>query len=92
VIAVPAGAAIIMPIAVSKVTNRTTSRYYKNGVYSMTNQQKFEIIKAFAYGEEPQQIAEAEGISVSAMQEIQQSCAAEIAEEQEELRKAGYIA
>jgi hypothetical protein len=58
----------------------------------MSEQTKFEVVKAIAYGEEPQQIAEAEGISVSAVQEIQQSCTDEIAEEQEELRKAGYIA
>lgn len=58
----------------------------------MSEQTINEIIKALAYGKTPQQIAEAEEISVSAVQEIQQSCAAEIAEEQEELRKAGYIA
>lgn len=57
----------------------------------MTDQQKFEIIKALAYNETPEQIAVAEGISIVAVQEIQQSCANEIAEEREMLRKAGYI-
>jgi len=63
-----------------------------NGVFKMSEQTKFEVIKALAYREEPQQIADAEGISVSAVQEIQQTCAGEIAEEQDDLRKAGYIA
>nr|WP_319487227.1 helix-turn-helix domain-containing protein [uncultured Caproiciproducens sp.] len=58
----------------------------------MSEQTKFEVIKALAYGEEPQQIADVEGISVSTVQEVQQSCADEIAEEREDLRKAGYIA
>ena len=57
----------------------------------MLEQQKFEIIKSLAYGETPQQAAEAEGVSVSAVQAIQQSCAADIAEERETLKKAGYI-
>ena len=81
-----------MPITISKVTNRTTSRYYKDGVYSMTNQQKFEIIKAFAYGEEPQQIAEAEGVAIAEVQQIAVNCAAEISAEKEMLKKAGYLA
>ena len=57
----------------------------------MSEQTKFEVIKAIAYSEGPQQIADAEGISVSAVQEIQQSCAAEIAEERDMLKGAGYI-
>lgn len=57
----------------------------------MTNQQKFEVIKAFAYGETPEQIAAAEGISTAEAQQVQQACAGDIAEERETLRKAGYL-
>lgn len=60
-------------------------------VKAMSEQTKFEVIKALAYGEEPQQIADAEGISVAAVQEIQQSSAAEIAEERDMLKGAGFI-
>ena len=81
-----------MPIAVSKVTSRTTSRYYKNGVYSMTNQQKFEIIKALAYGETAEQAAAAEGVPVTEVRQIAVNCAADISAEKEMLKKAGYLA
>ena len=57
----------------------------------MSEQQKFEIIKSLAYGETPEQASEANGISVPEIQAIQQSCAAEIAEEREILKKGGYI-
>ena len=57
----------------------------------MSNQRKMEIIKALAYGETPEQAATAEGIDVAAVLEIQQSEAADIAEERDMLRKAGYI-
>ena len=57
----------------------------------MSEQQKYEIIKALAYGETPEQAAEAEGMEVSAVKEIQSTEAAEIVEEREMLRKAGYI-
>lgn len=57
----------------------------------MSEQTKFEVIKALAYGEEPQQIADAEGIDVSEVEKIQQTCADEITEEQDDLRKAGYL-
>ena len=57
----------------------------------MTNQQKFEIVKAFAYGETPEQIAAAEGISSAEAQRVQLSCAGEITEERGILRKAGYL-
>jgi hypothetical protein len=57
----------------------------------MGEQQKYEIIKALAYGETPQQAAEAEGVSVSEVQKVQRTYAANIAEERETLRKAGYI-
>jgi hypothetical protein len=57
----------------------------------MSEQTKFEVIKALAYGEEPQQIADAEGIDITAVLEVQQTCAGEIAEEQDDLKKAGYL-
>lgn len=57
----------------------------------MTNQQKFEIIKALAYGETPEQAAEAEGVDAAEVRQIATDCAQEIAGEREMLRKAGYI-
>lgn len=57
----------------------------------MSEQTKFEIVKALAYGESPEQIAAAEGIRAAAVQEIKQNSAAEIAEEKEDLRKAGFL-
>ena len=57
----------------------------------MTNQQKFEVVKAFAYGETPEQIAAAEGISPAEAQQVQQSSVGDISEEREILRKAGYL-
>ena len=57
----------------------------------MTNQQKLEIVKAFAYGEAPEQIAAAEGISSAEAQRVQQTYAGAITEEREMLRKAGYL-
>lgn len=57
----------------------------------MTDQRKQEIIKALAYGKTPEQAAEAENVEASAVKEIQNTEAAEIAEEREMLRKAGYI-
>lgn len=57
----------------------------------MGEQQKYEIIKALAYGETPEQAAAAEDVEVSAVREIQRTEAAEIVEERDMLRKAGYI-
>lgn len=57
----------------------------------LTLQQKFEVIKALAYGEPPEQIAAAEGIDVGEVRKIQKDDTAEIAEEQQELKKAGYL-
>lgn len=57
----------------------------------MTEQQIQEIAKALAYGETPEQAAAAEDVEVSAVREIQSTEAAEIAEERDMLRKAGYI-
>lgn len=57
----------------------------------MSEQTKAEIVKALAYGEDPARIAEAEEIDVALVLEVQQNDAAEIAEEAEMLRKAGYL-
>ena len=57
----------------------------------MSGQQKYAIIKALAYGETPQQASEAEGVSVSEVQKVQCTYAADIANERETLKKAGYI-
>jgi hypothetical protein len=57
----------------------------------MTDQQKIEVTKAFAYGETPEQAAAAESIGVSTVRDIQQSSTAEIAEEREMLKKVGYV-
>lgn len=57
----------------------------------MTNQKINEVIKAFAYGETPEQIAEAEGISANAAEQIQQEHADDIAEEKTMLQEAGYL-
>lgn len=57
----------------------------------MGKQQKYEIIKALAYGETPEQAAAAEGISVSEVQKVQCTYVADIAKERETLKKAGYI-
>lgn len=57
----------------------------------MSEQTKLEVIKALAYGEDPAQIAEEEGIDVALVLEVQQNDSAEIAEETEMLRKAGYL-
>ena len=57
----------------------------------MTDQRKFEIIKALAYGESAQQAAAAEGVTVVEVQQIAVDCDTEIFAEREMLRKAGYI-
>ena len=53
----------------------------------MSNQRLNEIIKALAYGESAEQVAEAEGVEVSAVQQIVIDDAAE----REVLKKAGYL-
>ena len=57
----------------------------------MTNQQKFEVVKALAYGETPEQAAKAEGLALADVQTVQQSCAGDISEERAMLKKVGYI-
>lgn len=57
----------------------------------MTKQTINEVIKAFAYGETPEQAAGAEGISIADAQQIAVDHVAEIQAEREMLRKVGYI-
>lgn len=57
----------------------------------MTNQKTNEVIKAFAYGETPEQVAEAEGISAEAAKQVQREHADDIAEEKTMLQEAGYL-
>lgn len=54
-------------------------------------QQEFEIIKALAYEETPEQIATAEGISISDVEAIREKFADEIIAAKADLKKAGYI-
>ena len=54
-------------------------------------QKDFEIIKALAYSETPEQIASVEGITVAEVQEIKSIHAKQIAERRDALRKAGYL-
>lgn len=54
-------------------------------------QRRIEIVKAFAYGETPEQVAEAEGVSVELVKTIQTEEALNIQKEHQSLMKAGYI-
>lgn len=57
----------------------------------MTEQQINEIVKALAYGESAEQVAEAEGVTVAGVQRIIIDRAAEIDAERAVLRKVGYL-
>ena len=57
----------------------------------MTEQQKYEIIKALAYGETAEQAATAEGVPVADVQQIIIDHAAEVDAEKTMLKKAGYV-
>jgi len=50
-----------------------------------------EIIKALAYGETAEQIAEVEDVTVADVKQIQQDYAVDIDFERNQLKKAGYI-
>ena len=63
----------------------------KNGGIIMTNQKINEVIKAFAYGETPEQVAEVEGISAEAAKQVQREHADDIVEEKTMLQEAGYL-
>lgn len=57
----------------------------------MTDQQINEVVKALAYGETAEQIAEAEGVTVADVQRVLLDHAAEIDAERSMLLKAGYV-
>lgn len=57
----------------------------------MTAQQINEIVKALAYGETPDQVAAAEGVTVVDVQQINKDYAADIVDERNMLKGAGYI-
>lgn len=57
----------------------------------MTGQQINEVVKALAYGETPEQIADAEGVAVTDVEQIQKDYALDIEYERRTLRKAGYL-
>lgn len=57
----------------------------------MSEQQKFEVIKALAYGEAPEQIAEAEGLTVEDIQSVAAECVEKIEQRRAALKEAGYI-
>lgn len=57
----------------------------------MSDQKLNEIIKALAYGETPEQAAAAEGVDLADAERIQCEHVAEVEEERDMLRKAGYI-
>ncbi|MCI1951804.1 MAG: hypothetical protein LKJ50_05295 [Clostridiales bacterium] len=54
-------------------------------------QQEFEIVKALAYEETPEQIATAEGISMPDVETIRNKFADEIITAKADLKKAGYL-
>lgn len=57
----------------------------------MSEQQKYEIIKALAYGETAEQAATAEDVPVADVQQIIIDHAAEIDAEKAMLKKVGYV-
>ena len=54
-------------------------------------QKEFEIVKALAYGETNEQIAEAEGITAEDVQKIRTERAADVESAKADLKKAGYL-
>lgn len=57
----------------------------------MSKQQKIEIIKALAYGETPERIAEAEGLTVEDVKSVAAECVEKIEQRRAALKGAGYI-
>jgi len=50
-----------------------------------------EIIKAIAYGETAEQIAEVEDVTVADVKKVRENYSDDIKHEREQLRKAGYL-
>lgn len=57
----------------------------------MNDQQRNEIIKALAYGKEPEAIVEAEGVELSEVNDIAAICSVEIEDTRAELEKGGFL-
>lgn len=57
----------------------------------MNDQQRNEIIKALAYGKEPEAIAGAEGVELSEVNDISVICSVEIEDARAELEKGGFL-
>lgn len=57
----------------------------------MSPQKVQEIIKALAYGETAEQIADVEDVTVADVEKVRQNYAADIEYEREQLKRAGYI-
>ena len=57
----------------------------------MSLQKIQEIIKAIAYGETAEQIADVEDVTVADVEKVRQNYAADIEYEREQLKGAGYI-
>jgi hypothetical protein len=66
-------------------------RMRKMEEFIVINQKINEVIKAFAYGETPEQVAEAEDISAEAAKQVQREYVDDIAEEKTMLQEAGYL-
>jgi FixJ family two-component response regulator len=58
---------------------------------NLMTQKEFEIVKALAYEETPEQIAAAEGISMPDVEAIRTKFADEIIAAKADLKKAGYL-
>lgn len=54
-------------------------------------QRRIEMVKAFAYGETPEQVADAEGVSVELAKDVQETEQLNILKERRSLIKGGYI-
>jgi hypothetical protein len=57
----------------------------------MSDQKLSEIIKALAYGKTAEQIAEAEDVEVSAIEQIAKDSAQDVEDEKAGLKAAGYL-
>lgn len=57
----------------------------------MNDQQRNEIIKALAYGNAPEAIADAEDVELSEVKDIKARCGLEIEEVRAELQEGGFL-
>ncbi len=66
-------------------------RKRQKGKFMKKTETDMEMIKSFAYGYTPEQVAESYGISVEDARNMQKNNAKEIEERKEELAKGGYM-